>query len=278
VTIAAYALTGEGVVLGADSTSTVAFPGGARRYYNNEQKLFEVGDHGTLGVVTWGIGRMGPHSYRTHIADLSEELKSSPPADVHDVAKRFSAKMWSVYDHEMRAQIMAHTSILTNPNVPAQVKAPIESALSVGFCIAGHWLPQRESVAYELIYHPGLSAPPVPKPLTGFNVWGMRFFVDRLLGVDPGVADAVIASGKWTGSPEELGDILRKFRVTVTWPIPIREAVDAVAALLNVTIKMMKFTTLPPVCGGHLEIATITTDRRFRWVRHKSLAAALDYP
>lgn len=41
------------------------------------------------------------------------------------------------------------------------------------------------------------------------------------------------------------------------------------------TIKAMKFSHMAPVCGGPVEVAVITTDRRFRWVRHKGFDAAI---
>jgi hypothetical protein len=34
-------------------------------------------------------------------------------------------------------------------------------------------------------------------------------------------------------------------------------------------------TVFVPYCGGPIEIAVISTDRRFRWVRHKNFGAAL---
>ncbi len=59
--------------------------------------------------------------------------------------------------------------------------------------------------------------------------------------------------------------------------LPIREAIDWVHASIYATIKTMKFSHMAPVCGGPIEIAVITTDRQFRWVRHKSLDAAVAY-
>ena len=39
--------------------------------------------------------------------------------------------------------------------------------------------------------------------------------------------------------------------------------------------KAMKFSDLPQICGGPIEIAVITSDRRFRWVKHKTWDAAI---
>lgn len=54
--------------------------------------------------------------------------------------------------------------------------------------------------------------------------------------------------------------------------LPIREAIDFVHACIASTIKAMKFSSLAQICGGPIEIAVITSDRRFRWVRHKKWA------
>jgi hypothetical protein len=57
--------------------------------------------------------------------------------------------------------------------------------------------------------------------------------------------------------------------------LPIRDAIDYVHSALYCTIKAMKFSNLPQVCGGPIELAVITADRRFRWVRHKAWDAAI---
>ena len=83
---------------------------------------------------------------------------------------------------------------------------------------------------------------------------------------------------KWTGTEAELVALVTARKTLLSHPLPLREAVDAVHALLQMTIKVMKFTSIPPICGGRIELAAITTDRRFRWVRHKPLGAAIDWP
>ena len=45
---------------------------------------------------------------------------------------------------------------------------------------------------------------------------------------------------------------------------------------LHLTVKMEKFRfKVPPICGGPIEVAFITTDRFFRWVRHKGFHTPL---
>jgi len=71
VTIAACFLSGEGIVLGADSTVTLPSRKEAR-YFNNEQKVFEIGTTGSLGLTLWA-----PHRLRCRTAQSWPRLRIS---------------------------------------------------------------------------------------------------------------------------------------------------------------------------------------------------------
>ena len=81
MTIAAAYLVSEGVVFGADSTTTVSSKlpdnDGATilQALNHAQKVFEVGHNSRLGLCTWGAGIIGDVSHRTVAARLSEQIK-----------------------------------------------------------------------------------------------------------------------------------------------------------------------------------------------------------
>jgi hypothetical protein len=85
---------------------------------------------------------------------------------------------------------------------------------------------------------------------------------------------AIVNSGKWRGTDAELQAILEKFAFGHAL-LPVRDAIDFVHACIYSTIKGLKFSNFPQICGGPIEIAVITTDRRFRWVRHKNWDAAI---
>ena len=57
--------------------------------------------------------------------------------------------------------------------------------------------------------------------------------------------------------------------------LPIREAIDYIHTYLHVTVKAFKFQFGAPTCGGPIEVAFVTTDRRFRWVCHKDFSSAI---
>ncbi len=86
---------------------------------------------------------------------------------------------------------------------------------------------------------------------------------------------AILASGKWVGTPADLDGIIGRHKLVHPATVPIREAIDFTHACLLTTIKAMKFSNLPRLCGGPIELAVITTDRAFRWVRHKEWDSAI---
>src|SRR4051812_42406110 len=96
MTIAACYLSSEAVVFGADSTATFVLPTPPgqvprMRHYNFAQKIFEIGEPSSLGVVIWGLGSLETLSYRTLFARFADDLGRSPPlADMAAVAARWS--------------------------------------------------------------------------------------------------------------------------------------------------------------------------------------------
>src|SRR3954470_10158389 len=98
MTIAACYLSPEGVVFGSDSTTTISVPSADDRYFDFGQKIFQIGECSTLGVVTWGLGGFQHTSYRTLYAELADAFAADAPASVEDAARRWAAKFYSVYD------------------------------------------------------------------------------------------------------------------------------------------------------------------------------------
>ena len=88
----------RGVVLGADSTQTINFgPDRQAHYFNHAQKLFEIGEESTLGVVTWGLGSFDEISYRRMFADLGDHVKQNPQLSVREVVQVFVDRFWTAY-------------------------------------------------------------------------------------------------------------------------------------------------------------------------------------
>lgn len=281
MTIAACYVSNEGVVLGADSTTTYPTANGAR-FFNNAQKIFEVGESGsTLGIVTWGMGGLPQNSYRQLAAELSDDLLESHPGSVQECAQRWSELFWNAYSGQCAPAITKYNALRANPArnplEELQLKA-LDENLAVGFCIGGHVENLRDPMAFELAFKPDLTGAPSPievlrdKPA----FWGVRNVMNRLLkGIDQDAFAALLASGGWKGTQADLENVLRPFEMGVGHRLPLRDAVDWIYSSIFTTIKSLKFSGIPMVCGGPIEIGAITADRKFRWICHKGLDQAL---
>jgi len=291
VTIAACYISPEGVVLGADSTSTYGNPGDPH-YFNNAQKVFEIGQDSTFGVVTWGLGGLQINSHRTLFAQLGDEIPSISPPDAMAVAMKWCEIFWPHYSNPNGplAQDMTACRLLASkaPFDPSLPPSPtmrtqqedfafriLRSALVSGFCIAGYVLPERIPVAFQIIFDP-LSGKPTPVPRTsGYWFWGVPNIVQRLLfACDDQLKLDITNSPHWTGTIDDLNALISPH--TLSHPIiPIRDAIDFVHSCILATIKAIKFSSHAQTCGGPIEVAVITTDRKFRWVRHKEWFSAI---
>jgi len=287
MTIAACYLSSEGVVFGADSTSTVYVPGpgadsgGADHHYDYAQKVFQIGEDSRLGIAFWGLGSLGSTSYRTLVARFADQLQAQPATTMADVANRWNQFFWTAYS-SVFAQVIQRTQqllgqVTRTPDEEGEL-AYLLQAFSGGFCLGGYCLPDRVPEALETTFSPDQTELAAPRPLAIGNAkfWGCPNMIYRLIyGVDFGILDAIMESGKWTGTPDDLIELMSPFRLAQPLDLPIREAIDWVYTSIYTTSQALKFSHLAPVCGGPVEIAVITTDRLFRWVRHKKLDAAI---
>ena len=291
MTIAVCYVSPEGVVFGADSTSTwTPSANHALHFFNHGQKIFEIGDGSTLALVTWGLGGLATGSHRFEAALLSDSLVANPPASVEDVARRFIDQFWPKYQSCFGALAQRHADLSTKPPPgdpspaarsqaeDAELKEILQRALSlkVGFCVGGYLLSDRVPTAYEIQFDI-LGTKPLPRSLGSHAAmfWGVPNMIHRLtFGIDTQLFDQIARSSKWTGTDQDLLDIVRPFRLP-TAPLPVRDAVDYVYTCIHSTIRALKFSTIPQVCGGPVEVAVVTVDRKFRWVKHKPLSSAI---
>lgn len=282
MTIAACYLSPEGVVFGSDSTTTVFVRqhGGApgeNHYFDFGQKIFEIGKESTLGIVTWGLGGFPDTSYRTLFAEFADELKGIPPASVEDAARKWATKFWSVYDAKLRPFLDA----LKKGRATMKRKQSIDTFISnmtVGFCLGGTAESARQPTAYEMEFSLLSGGAPSPEPLeSGQTIFrGMPNLVNRMIhGIDSALIDRILSSTHWKGTDKDLFEVIRQSVLGQPARMPLREAIDWVYSCIKSTIKAMKFSHLAPMCGGPVEIAIVTSDRPFRWVKHKKMDAAI---
>jgi hypothetical protein len=285
MTIAACFLTPGGVVLGADSTTTISVVahGGVAipHYFEHAQKMFEIGHESTLGVVTWGLGAFADVSYRTLFAELGDRVAAGGFSSVRKVVDGFASSFWTRYAKVFSAELRRVQDLNQKGSLndhEQQELATLLQQLTAGFCIGGYLLPDRTPRAFELNFSPDQASPPAARELAigQPQFWGVPNIVNRVIfGIDSALGAAIVRSSHWSGTDRDLLDLIEPFVLRLAANLPIREAIDYVHSVILTTCKGLKFSHLPPVCGGPVEVAVITTDRRFRWVTHKTLGEAL---
>lgn len=289
MTIAVCCVSPEGIALGADSTTSYMAQGGGFHYLNHNQKIFEVGQKSALGILTWGLASVGSISHRTLVAQLGDVLNKSSPASVASACESWVDIFWPNYQTFWTTQIALVRSL--DAKSPYDAGAPLSAdmrtdaeestyqqlkmGLVVGFCIGGHILNDRTPTAFEMIFDPLSPHKPVPAPISETRCWGAPKVFSRIVhGIDPEITQAIINSGKWSGTTKELETLMGEHQLYLP-NLPMRDAIDFVHSCIASTIKTLKFSHLSQTCGGPIEIAVITSDRDFRWVRHKEWDAAI---
>ena len=265
MTIAAAYLTSEGFVLGADSATTISVcpPGGRAtvgQLLRHSQKVFEVGEESRLGLCTWGSGGVKGTSHRTVVARLCEKT--------NDTTTVAAAK-----DHLV--EIVRKVS----GSAPGQLGV-------LGYYLGG-WNPKtHEPACYQLVFQDGKEPAERQLPLGEASFSGAPQFFSRVFwGYDPRLRDRLKETLKARLGPdvkeferlftETFDEASRPLVAEGYMDLPIREAIDYVHAYLHITVKAFKFQFGVPVCGGPIEVAFISTDRRFRWVCHKGFESAI---
>lgn len=290
MTIACVFIAPEGVVFGADSTSSVNHGNGdGYHFFNFAQKLFEVGENSRLAMLTWGMGGLGGVSFRGLIARLAREIRLAPqpPTGVGEVMQAWINLFWPAFvaSPEYAKWLSLDDRPANGSGAPNERSADEEkahrqltSSIGVGFCLGGY---ASDDATQGEAFSVGFTAtrtPPTATALTAgaIQCWGMPNILNRLIfGIDDNILDAIVSSGLWTGTPDDLIKVVTAHSMLPRVNLPIRDAIDYVYSVIYSTIKGMKFSALPQVCGGPIELAVVTADRRFRWVRHKAWDAAI---
>lgn len=259
MTIAAAYLTSEGVVLGADSTTTILQPGGVTQLLNHAQKVFEIGNPGRLALCTWGAGKVGNTSHRTIAARLSD----------------------SVNDGSTSIDDACNTLIGLVPQASQPASTP-----DMGYFVGG-WDPStHEPKCTQIVLGPGGTFKKIPLVLGEARFAAAYEYFSRVFrGFDPKLPDALfreilkqcpgLPGGFQTAYEKAFTAVANSLTSAGYTDLPIREAIDYIHSYLSITIKAYKFCYGPPTAGGPIEIGFITTDRRFRWASHKPFTSAV---
>lgn len=264
MTIAAAYLVSDGLVLGADSTSTFIHNANhgkpVTQFQDHTQKVFEVGQQSRFGLCTWGAGSVGKISHRTVVARLADKV-----------------------DNEM-STVLNVVDELVNIIEPEAKKR--SDAFHLGYFLGG-WDPKSHDPACYRLEFTNKETIKKKQPIGNCQfAANTTTFTRTFWGYDPLLYEKLKGELLKKFKPRDKDKFIKKYndafdvvadamRIECFPDPPIREAIDFVYSFLEITLKVEKFRIGQHSCGGQIEIGFITSDRNFRWATHKPFCSAI---
>jgi hypothetical protein len=268
----------DGVVLAADSASTLTFPvppgvvlppGQAAvvgNVYDNANKIFNIVKGQPIGCITFGSGNIGNASIGTLIKDLRKKLTDTPDELGFDANK---------YTMKGIAEILAKFLGDELGKIPSIVRANT----TIGFLLGGYSKPGDLGEAWQVDITNGVPQPvkQLRKPdEAGISWGGMTEVLQRMvIGVSPGIFNVLAEVSQPKQNPAALAAqlvplISARLQAPIVFaPMPIQDAIDVARFLVHAAIMFSRFSPGPNMVGGPIEIAAITKHESFKWISRK---------
>ncbi len=266
MTIAVSIKVHDGVVLAADSASTLFGSKGVINVYNNANKVFNLYKTLPIGAITYGLGGIGNASISTLMKDLRKRLMGKAPG----------FDDWKINKDNYLMEDIAQTVrdyYYEDLYLPEYQHRDLKPML--GFIIAGYSSNGDLAEEFRVEIIDGKCSEPKPiraKEQAGISWGGEGEAISRIVfGFGMKLPDALSEMGI---KPEEIQaavDFLRsRLELEFNPPaMPIQDAIELAEFLVNTTIMFSRFTPGAPTVGGPIEIATITKHEDFKWVKRK---------
>ena len=268
----------DGVVLAADSASTLTFPtppgvvlppgqqGVVGNVYDNANKIFNLVKGQPVGCITFGSGNIGNASIGTLIKDLRKKLTDTP----QDLA--FDAKQYTM---EAVAKILA--KFLGDECEKLEQSAKLNTNL--GLLLGGYSKPGDLGESWSVEIQKGV--PQQPKKLrpdheVGLSWGGATEVLQRMvMGFSPQLFQVLAAVTQPQQNPavlaSQLGPVLAaQLQAPLVFaPMPIQDVIDLARFFVHSAIMYSRFLPGPNIVGGPIEVAAITKHENFKWISRK---------
>jgi len=265
MTIAICIKVNDGVVLAADSASTLSNENGVIKVYDNAVKIANLYKGLPIGIITWGAGSIGSASTATLIKDFRDRIMGLDSDSekwainysnysIQEVANKFKEFIFDEIYHKYYSE---------------------QQDFIQGFLIAGYSAhsDMAEEWKIEIIEDKCHG----PTQVRDINDCGMAWFgqpeaISRLVfGFDPGLEEILRNNGL---SEIKINRILENARqslqAALTFnPMPIQDVIDLSNFLVDLTKNYSRFKPGAATVGGPTEIAAITKHEGYKWITRK---------
>lgn len=265
MTLAVAVKVFDGVVLAADSATTFNLTGGSHQVYNNANKVFQLHREKPIGLITWGLGQIGPASIATLAKDLRVRLMGKDPVNKWKLTNTYTIEAVA-----KRVVEMMHGELYATQFAGTPAPHPV-----LGFIVAGYSAGEAKSEAWEIM----ITDPATPPVLTekfgkdqaGWTASGQPEATSRLWnGCDPELAAAVRAAV--AGTPQEATveqAITDAGRSAVHAAMPFADAINLATYIVETTVGFIRYSHGPDSVGGQIEVAGISRHEGFKWISRK---------
>ncbi|MGC1617633.1 MAG: hypothetical protein WA765_04005 [Candidatus Acidiferrum sp.] len=277
MTIALSVKINDGVVLAADSASTVmgATPQGLSviNVYDNANKAFNLLKGYPIGAVTWGAGGIGNASISSLVKDFRKRLKDDPEGLN---SYKLNTEQYTVEEVAIRLRrfIYEENYVGAFANLPPAQKPPL------GFIVAGYGRAANQNGPhadeYSVVIDQGNCGPPnqLRRSEDSGIFWaGMGESLHRLILGYGAALPAVLQQNlgvpveQVTAAMEVIKQALGS-QLAIS-AMPLKDAIDLAEFLADVAVKYSKFSPGANSVGGPIEIAAISKHEGFKWVTRK---------
>lgn len=268
----------DGVVLAADSASTLSFavppgvvlPPGQENIvgnvYDNANKIFNIVKGQPIGCITFGSGNIGAASIGTLIKDLRKELTETPKKRNFDINNYMMEDVANIL-----AQFLGEEC--------AKLDTAAKFSTNMGFLLGGYSKPGSLGESWSVEIKNGIPQKPTQlrKPDEPGISWGGQGEVLQriVIGFSPELFPALASV---TNPPQDPADMAQKLTPLLAArlqaqiifaPMPIQDAIDLGRFLVHAAIMYTRFTPGANIVGGPIEIAAITKHENFKWISRK---------
>ena len=261
MTIAASVKVRDGIILATDSMVQIntQLPDGnfaVIKSYRHGHKLFRILEK-PIGVMSWGIGNIGPRSIEGLVQDFCRESSKNAKGNgkIKDWATSLQSFIKKIYDDTF-------------------AQADVKQRPILGFFIKGYSPRAQFAEEYEFLL-PKSEAVKLVRPADKFGAsWrGIVLPFRRLYnGYDYRLADELKSLGI---SDEIMQKVFRsgKWNLPFVYEgMPLQDAVNHAMFIIRTTIDTAAFEVGPaPTCGGPIQAAAIKPDTTWTWINKVSL-------
>lgn len=268
----------DGVVLAADSASTLTFPappgvvlppgqqGVVGNVYDNANKIFNLVKGQPIGCITFGSGNIGNASVGTLIKDLRKKLTEIPEQ------MGFNPDQYAM---QKVAEILAEFL----GGECEKLEQPAKVNTNLGILLGGYSKPGDLGESWSVEIQKGVPQPPKklrPDHEVGLSWGGATEVLQRMVvGFDPQIFQVLAQVIQPPQNPAVLTSQLQSVlaaqlqRPLVFAPMPIQDVIDLARFFVHSAIMYSRFLPGPNIVGGPIEVAAITKHENFKWISRK---------